>query len=121
MQNQKKKPTMHILDNKASAAFKSEIKTNCNLQLVPQDTHQQNLAEKAIQTFKNHFIAILAGVDTTFPINLWDFCVPQAVLTLNLLCQSNVVTTMSAYQHVNGAIDYNKNAVCAVGLCSSNA
>ncbi len=31
MQNLKK-PTMHILDNKASAAFKSAIKTNCNLQ-----------------------------------------------------------------------------------------
>ncbi len=39
MQNQNKKPTMHILGNKASVAFKAAIKTNCNLQLVPPDTH----------------------------------------------------------------------------------
>ncbi len=37
--NQNEKPTMHILDNKASVAFKVAIKTNCNLQLLPLDTH----------------------------------------------------------------------------------
>jgi hypothetical protein len=115
MQNQKEKPTMHVLDNKASAAFKLVIKTTCNLQLVPLDTHQWNLAERAIQTFKNHYIAILAGVDPTFPMNLCDCLVPQAVLALNLLRQSNVVTTMSAYQHVNGAFDYNKVLLAPLG------
>jgi hypothetical protein len=63
---------MHILDNEASDAFKKEIRKNCNLQLVPPDTHCRNLAERAIQTFKSHFIAILAGVDPSFPMSLWD-------------------------------------------------
>jgi hypothetical protein len=53
------KPNVYILDNEAS----EEIKKNCNLQLVPPDTHRRNLAEIAIQTFKSHFIAILAGVN----------------------------------------------------------
>jgi hypothetical protein len=70
--NQKEKPSMHILDNKASDAFKKEIRTNCNLQLVPPDTHHRNLAERAIQTFKSHFIAIFAGIDPSFPMSLWD-------------------------------------------------
>ncbi len=61
--NQKEKPSMHILDNEASDAFKKKIRKNCNLQLVPLDTHHRNLAERAIQTFKSHFIAKLAGVD----------------------------------------------------------
>jgi hypothetical protein len=79
------------------------------------DTHKWNLAERAIQTFKSHFIAILAGVDPTFTMNLWDHLVPQAVLTLNLLGQSNVATTMSAYQHVNGPFDYNKMPIVPLG------
>jgi hypothetical protein len=32
--------------------------------------------ERAIQTFKSHFIAILAGVDENFPLQLWDWLVP---------------------------------------------
>jgi hypothetical protein len=53
------KPKMHMLDNEASEKIKDEIKNNCKIQLVPPDTHQQNLAEQAIQTFKNHFKAII--------------------------------------------------------------
>ncbi len=68
--NRKTKPNMHILDNEASEAFKTEIKKNCNLQLVPPGTHRRNLAERAIQTFKSHFITILAGVDSSFPMSL---------------------------------------------------
>jgi hypothetical protein len=49
------KPKTHILDNEASAEFKREIQNNCTIQLVPPDNHRRNLAERAIQTFKNHF------------------------------------------------------------------
>ena len=35
------KPTTHILDNEASAAFKMEIKKNCTIQLVPPDNHSE--------------------------------------------------------------------------------
>ncbi len=117
------KPKLHILENEASEAFKAEIKKNCSLQLVPPDTHRRNLAERAIQTFKSHFIAILAGVDEAFPMNLWDRLVPQAVLTLNLLRQSRKNPTISAYQHVNGNFDYNKMPLgplgCAVEIHDS--
>ena len=92
------KPTMHILDNEASEAFKGEIKRNCAYQLVPPDTHQRNLAERAIQTFKNHFIAILSGVDESFPLPLWDRLLPQTILMLNLLRQANADPTISAYE-----------------------
>ncbi len=63
---------MHILDNEASGAFKLEINKNCTLQLVPLDTHRENLAKRAIQTFKANFISILSGVDQNFPMELWD-------------------------------------------------
>ena len=109
------KPTTHILDNEASAAFKEEIKKNCTIQLVPPNNHRRNLAERAIQTFKNHFKSILAGVDDTFPMHLWDRLLPQTVLTLNLLRQSNVAPTVSAYQYVHGPFDYNKMPLAPMG------
>ncbi len=56
------KPTTHLLDNEASEKFKTEIRNNFTIQLVPPDNHRQNLAERAIQTFKNHFKSILAGM-----------------------------------------------------------
>jgi hypothetical protein len=117
------KPKLHILDNEASEKFKTAIKGNCDLQLVPPDTHRRNLAERAIQTFKSHFISILAGVEPNFPMNLWDRLVPQAVVTLNLLRQSRKNPAILAYQHVNGVFDYNKTPLgplgCAVEMHES--
>ena len=109
------RPKTHLLDNEASSAFKAEIRKNCTLQLVPPDNHRRNLAERAIQTFKSHFKAIIAGVADNFPMNLWDRLLPQAVLTLNLLRQSNVAPTVSAYQYVNGVFDYNKMPLAPMG------
>ena len=111
----KVKPTVHILDNEASALFKESIKTNCDLQLVPPDTHRQNLAERAIQTFKNHFIAILAGLDPSFPMTLWDRLLPQTILTLNLLRQAKADPSVSAYQFMHGEFDYNKMPLAPLG------
>ena len=109
------KPKTHILDNKASAEFKKEIQKNCAIQLAPPDNHRRNLAERAIQTFKNHFKSVLAGVDDSFPMRLWDRLLPQTILTLNLLRQSNAVPTISAWQYVHGHFDYNKMPLAPMG------
>jgi hypothetical protein len=59
---------LQILDNEASATYKEAItfKWNAKFQLVPPDMHRRNQAERAIRTFKNHFLLILAGVDAAF-------------------------------------------------------
>ena len=54
-------------------------------QLVTVHDHRTNLAEHAIQTFKDHFMAILDGTDQGFPTRLWDELIEQTVITLNLL------------------------------------
>jgi len=91
---------------------------------VPPNNHRRNLAERAIQTFKSHFKAVLAGVDDTFPMRLWDRLLPQTILTLNLLRQSNAIPTVSAWQYVKGNFDYNKTPLapmgCAVQIHQSN-
>jgi hypothetical protein len=118
-------PRTHLLDNEASTELKTEIKKNCTIQLVPPDNHRRNLGERVIQTFKCHFKAILAGVDDNFPMQLWDKLLPQTILTLNLLRQSNVAPTVSAYQYVHGIFNYNKTPLaplgCAVQLFESCA
>jgi hypothetical protein len=81
----------HRLDNKASATFKDCIKANrMTHELVPPGNHRCNLAERAIQTFKHHFISILCGVDDQFPLSLWCHLLSPGELTINLLRQSNV-------------------------------
>ncbi len=47
-------------------------------------------------------------MDDSFPMKLWDKLLPQTVLTLNLLRQSNFAPTVSAYQYVRRIFDYNK-------------
>ncbi len=79
-------PKQHILDNKCSKEFKATIcKNNMTFQLVPPLDHWRKFAEKAIQTFKGHFISILCRTDKDFPLHLWCCLLPQAEHTLNML------------------------------------
>jgi hypothetical protein len=108
-----------ILDNKASAAYKEAItfKWNATFQLVPPDMHCRNWAEHAICTFKDHFLAILAGVDSAFPPYLWDLLLLQAKLTLNLLQQAILNPQISAWKFFQGPFDFNKKPLGPVGCC----
>jgi hypothetical protein len=65
--------------------------------------------------FKGHFISVLAGVADGFPINQWDELLPQTILTLNLLCQSNVAPNISAYAYHHGSFDYNRMTIAPMG------
>jgi hypothetical protein len=65
------KPKPQTLDNEASAALKMFLTTNdVEYRLVPTHFHRRNAAERAIHTFKEHFIAGLASVEPYFPLNL---------------------------------------------------
>jgi hypothetical protein len=95
-------PKLHILDNEVSVEYKKLIhKNKMEYQLVPSHTHQQNITERAIQTWKDHFVSILSGMDDSFPRNMWDLLLPQAEMTLNMLRQSNMTPTVSAYAHLH--------------------
>ena len=65
---------VQILDNKVSAELKKTIVKdwNTSYQLVPPNMHRKNVAERAIRTFKAHFLEILAGVDPNFPKYMWQ-------------------------------------------------
>jgi hypothetical protein len=75
---------------------------------APPHLHRQNAAERAIQTFKNHFVAGLCSVDKQFPMNLWCELLPQATLTLNLMRTSRINPTISAATHLYGQFDFKR-------------
>jgi hypothetical protein len=74
------------------------------------------MAEKAIQTFKNHFVSILSRCAPTMPMHLWCQLLPQVELQLLLLRQSRVNPNMSAYVHLYVQHDYNKHPFVPIGM-----
>ena len=108
---------LQILDKECSAAYKQQIeeKWKATFQLVPPDMHRRNIAERMIQTFKAHFLSILAGVAATFPPFLWDNLLPLTELTLNLLRQSNIAPAMSAWEHFNGPFNFDATPIAPLG------
>ena len=108
---------LQILDKKASAEYKRAIKTkwNANYQLVPPNIHRSNAAERAIRTFKAHFLSILAGVAPDLPRNLWDLLLPQIELTLNLLRQATLDPTQSAWSYFHGPFNYYATPIRTLG------
>ena len=77
-------------------------------QLVPPHLNRRNSAERAIQTFKNNFIAGLASVNENFPVHIWCRLLLKCLLALNLLCPSRINPKLSSYIQLHGAFDFNR-------------
>ncbi len=110
------KPTLNVTDNKCSKTVEAYIKSNMmDIQLVPPHNHQVNAAERAIATFKEHFIVGLATVNKNCPLQLWDEFLHQFELTLNLLHFSPRDPSKSANKEVHGPYDFNKTLIAPIG------
>ena len=113
------KPKLYWLDNEASKALKNFItKEQTQYQLTPPHIHRCNMAERAIRTFKNHFISGLCSVDKNFPLHLWCYLLDQAELTLNMLRTSRINPNLSAYEQINGTHDFNATPLAPPGTRS---
>lgn len=111
------RPKLQRMDNETSTVLKEYMtQENIEFQLAPPGIHRRNAAERAIRTFKNHFIAGLSTVDPDFPMRLWDKLIPQAFITLNLLRGSRINPKLSAYAQIKGFFDYNKTPLAPPGI-----
>jgi len=112
------KPALHILDNEASSSYSKLIQNHGDtiIQFVPPNVHRRNIAERAIRTFKAHFIAGLCSTHKHFPLTLWDRLIPQAQMTLNMLRPSKRDPTISAYQQIYGKFDLNRTPIGPPGI-----
>jgi hypothetical protein len=106
----------HILDNECSEEFKATIrKINMTFHLVLPHDNQRNIAEKAVQTFKGHFISILCRTGKDFSLHLWCRLLPQAEHTLNMLQSAQVAPNISAYAYLWGQHNFNANPFAPLG------
>jgi len=108
------KPQLHKLDNELMTTYMENEHIKYELTLT--GLHRRNLAERAIQTFKNHFISGLCSTHPDFPLNLWDKLLPQAELTLNLLRPSRIQPHLSAYAQLYGPFQYNLTPFAPPGI-----
>lgn len=89
-----------MMDNQATIPIEAYLKKeDCKWQFVESSNHCVNAAERAIHSFKNHFISGLCSTDQDWPLQLWDQMATQALIPLNLLCNSLIDPTKSAYHH----------------------
>ena len=90
---------LQVLYTECSKEYERRVteKWGAKFQLVPPDMHGRNATERAIRSFKAHFLAILAGVASDFPHNLRDLLLPQAKMTLNMLRQATADPTTLAW------------------------
>ena len=69
----------HVLDNDISTKYKVAIKANgATHKLVPSGEQRRNIAEKSIQTYRNHFVGLFDIPRDSFPMDLWCRLLPQA-------------------------------------------
>ena len=80
MQQQGIVPKHQILDSQCSAQMKLAMEATkledgsilkLRNKLVLPEEHWRNMAEKAIQTFKDHFVGVLSGCAKSMPMHLW--------------------------------------------------
>jgi Reverse transcriptase (RNA-dependent DNA polymerase) len=110
-------PDLHMLDNQCGKLQIAALeRLGIKHQVVPPGMHRRNAAERAIQTFKDHFISILCGTDDTFPLKIWDKLIPQAVLTLNLMRGSRMNSKHSAHSQIHRPFDYNATPIAPLGF-----
>jgi hypothetical protein len=64
---------------------------------VPPQTHRSNPAERAVRTGKNHLISVFSSTHPDFPDDLWDWLLPYAEITLNVMRSWRPDPSLSAW------------------------
>ena len=109
-------PDIYIMDNEFSQELRETLlQKNMKFQLVPPNSHRNNLAERAIQTYKAHFKAGLATCDENFPLSEWDRLIEQSNITLNLLRSSRSNPKLSAWAYLFGEFNFSATPLAPPG------
>jgi hypothetical protein len=86
-----------------------------HLQYTPPDIHHTNPAEHTICTWKNHFLAGMAGLPKSFSIANWCQLTTQWDATLNMLrpcCQNPLLL---AHEALEGSFSFNATPMAPLG------
>ena len=107
------------LDNETSALLEKFFTQEAKIpfQYITAGSHRANKAERAIRSWKNHFIAGISSVDSSFPMHQWPKLIPQANITINLLRPSSINPLISAYKGIfNSDYDFLAHPIAPPGI-----
>ena len=86
-------PHLHMLENECLNVLKNFMREiNEKFQLVPPHIHHINSAERAIRTFKEHFISGLYSTHKDIPLHQWCRLLPHSSLTVSHSTYSDNIT-----------------------------
>ncbi|KAL7478261.1 hypothetical protein ACHAW6_004033, partial [Cyclotella cf. meneghiniana] len=109
------RPQLHKLDNETSKDVEAFVTTNnAKFQYTPPDMHRTNTAERAIRTWKNHFIAVRAGTPRTYRLSNWCKDLEQTDITLNMLRPCTTNPRLSAYEAMEGMFSFDKTPMAPI-------
>eukprot|EP00957_Ditylum_brightwellii_P176129 13411749-Ditylum_brightwellii.AAC.1 len=109
-------PNFHRLDNEAPPNLKEYNKEKgITYQFTPPHMHQVNAAERAICTFKEHFIASLCSINAKFLLHLWFQLIKQAEMILNISRPCRRSPAIAANTAIWGEFEYNRTPLALPG------
>lgn len=111
-------PKYQRMDNETSTKLNDYLRNDAHvcIQFVPPNNKRTNKAERYIRAWKNHFISGLQTADPRFPLQCWDFILPQADDTYALLHEWKLNPLLSAYEGFHGhKYDFNARPIAPVG------
>ncbi len=113
-------PTSVRIDNESSDALLTFLRSQSptiSVEKCPPGMHRASGAERAIRTWKNHFLATLATTDPDFPASLWADLLPHTEVTLNSVRASASNPDISAYHQVHGhPFDFRAHPFAPAGM-----
>ena len=105
-------PIWERLDNETSNELtQAAKKLDITIQYLPPNNHRASKAERAIQTWKGHFISVLCMTHPDFPMGAWNHLLEHTELTLNLMRGSRVNPAMSAWAAVHGPLTFDQHPI----------
>ena len=88
---------------------------NIYYKLAPTGMYILNTSERAIITFKDHFIAGLCTMDPELSMQNWDRLLEQADIKINLLHPSRLNPRLPAYAQLNREFYFNRTPMAPPG------
>ena len=107
---------LSVMDNKCSKAVEKYTQsTKAAIQLVSPDNYRVNVAKRAIQTWKDHWLSGMDTINPNCPIQLWCQLIEQGQDMLSLLHVSRVIPKLSTYAILEGQFNFNRTPLAPVG------
>lgn len=110
------RPQLHKLDNESSRDVEAFItENNASFQYTPPEIHRTNIAERAIRTWKNHFVAIRAGAAKSYRLSNWCKDLEQTDITLNMMRPCTQNPNLSAHEALEGMFSFDATPMAPIG------